>query len=76
MLDYLAEADGIRTASELNAYFRKKVQTDELFWVYEWLAEKGIIEKVAAPLRLTKKSPVTLEEPAYYYDADISEWDF
>ena len=76
VLDYLTEADGMRTASELNAYFRKKVQTDELVWVYEWLAEKGIIEKVAAPIRLTKKSQVALEEPAYYYDADISDWDF
>ena len=76
VLDYLAEADGMRTASELNAYFRKKVQTDELVWVYEWLAEKGIIEKVAAPMRLTKKSQVALEEPAYYYDADIPDWDF
>jgi len=76
VLDYLAEADGIRTASELNAYFRKKVQTGDLIWVYEWLAEKHTIEKVAAPMRLTKKSQVALEEPAYYYDADISEWDF
>ncbi len=76
VLDYLAEADGMRTASELNAYFRKKVQTADLFWVYEWLAQKGIIEKVAAPMRLTKKSQVALEEPAYYYDADISDWDF
>jgi len=76
VLDYLAEADGVRTATELNAYFRKKVQMGELFWVYEWLAEKGIIEKVAAQTRLTKKSQVALEEPAYYYDADIPDWDF
>jgi predicted nucleotidyltransferase len=76
VLDYLAEADGIRTASELNAHFRKKVQAYDLIWVYEWLAQKGIIEKVAAPIRLTKKSQVALEEPAYYYDAGISGWDF
>jgi hypothetical protein len=76
VLDYLAEADGIRTASELNAYFRKKVQMGDLVWVYKWLAQKGIIEKVASPIRLTKKSQVALEEPAYYYDADILDWDF
>jgi hypothetical protein len=74
VLDYLAEARGVRTVSELNAYFKKKVQTEELFWVYEWLARKGIIEKVAAPIRLTKKSQVTLEEPAYFYDGDGSDW--
>jgi predicted nucleotidyltransferase len=73
VLDYLAEAGGVRTASELDAHLRKKVQSSELFSVYEWLARKGIIEKVAAPLRLTKRSQVALEEPAYYYEADLPE---
>lgn len=75
VLDYLAEAGGVRTVSELNAYFKKKVQAEELFWVYEWLARTGIIEKVAAPIRLTKKSQVSLEEPAYFYDGDGSDWE-
>jgi hypothetical protein len=75
VLDYLAEADGPRTASDLDTYFKKKVQTDELFWVYEWLARKSILEKVAAPVRLTRKSQVALEEPAYFYDADIPAWE-
>jgi predicted nucleotidyltransferase len=75
VLDYLAEADGMRTALELDAHFRKKVQGESLFWSYEWLARKGIIAKVAAPVRLTKKSQVTLEEPAYYYDGDVCDWE-
>lgn len=70
LLEYLAEADGMRTLSEINAHFRKKVQNAELFLVCDWLAEKGIIEKLAAPLRLTRKSQVTVEEIAYYYDQD------
>jgi uncharacterized protein len=76
VLDTLAEADGVRTASELDAHFQKKVQSTELFWVYEWLARKGIITKLAAPIRLTQKSRVVLEEPAYYYDAGtVSGWE-
>ena len=75
VLDYLTEADGPRTASELDAYFKKKVGEAELFSVYEWLARKDIIEKIAAPIRLTKKSQVTLEEPAYYYDGDVCDWE-
>ncbi len=74
ILDYLSEADGMRTSTELDAYFRKKVQGEGLFWSYEWLARKGIVEKVAAPVRLTRKSQVTLEEPAYYYDGEPSDW--
>jgi hypothetical protein len=75
LLTYLAEADGSRTISEINATFRKKVQRSDLLEVCEWLARKGIIEKVAAPVRLTRKSQVTLEEPAYYYDVDFYDWE-
>jgi predicted nucleotidyltransferase len=69
VLDYLAEVDGPRTATELGTHFRKKVQADFLGAVYEWLADHGIIEKLSSPIRLTRKSRVTVEEPAYYYDA-------
>ena len=71
ILDYLAAADGARTLSEINAHLRKKTRMGDLFAAYEWLARKGIIEKLAAPIRLTRKSQVTLEEPAYYYDPEI-----
>jgi len=75
VLDYLAEQDGIRSASELEAHFRKKVPGGEIFWVCEWLARKGIVERVSAPVRLTRKSLVTLQEPAYYYGGDGSDWE-
>ena len=38
--------------------------------VCDWLASKGIIQKIAVPLRLTRKSTVEVEEPAYFYDAE------
>ncbi len=75
LLAYLAQADGSRTISEINATFRKKVQRGDLLEGCEWLARKGVIEKVAAPVRLTRKSRVILEEPAYYYDTDAYDWD-
>jgi hypothetical protein len=74
LLGYLAGADGMRTASEIGAHFEKKVQREDLYWMCEWLARKGIIEKVAAPVRLTKKSQVALEEPAFVYE-DVSDWE-
>ena len=73
LLDYLAEADGPRAASELEAHFQKKVADGYVFFACEWLARKGIVEKLAAPLRLTRKSQVTMEEPAYYYDGHYRE---
>jgi hypothetical protein len=75
ILDYLAEAQGPRTVAELNDYFKNKTQTGEIFWAYEWLARKGIIEKVAAPTRLYKKSQITLEVPAYDYHPDLFDWE-
>lgn len=68
IMTYLVEAGGTRTSSELDEYFRKKVQTGSLVLAYEWLADKGLIRKVSAPLHLTRKSTVTLDEAAYYYD--------
>lgn len=68
ILDYLTEAGGARSTTEMDAYFQKKVQTESLAFAYEWLADKGVIEKVSTPLRLTEKSRVTVDEAAYYYD--------
>ena len=70
ILDYLGAAGAPRTVTELNEHFRKKVQTEGLGNVYEWLAQKGVVQQVSAPLRLTEKSRVAVEEAAYYYDGD------
>jgi uncharacterized protein len=76
VLDYLAQAEDPRSGTEMDAHFRKKVQTRSLAGVYDWLAEHAIIEKLSAPVRLTHKSQVELEEAAYYYDTDdISDWE-
>jgi hypothetical protein len=70
VLDYLAQAGGVRTTSELDSYFRKQVQEASLGNIYEWLADKGVIQKVPAPLRLTPRSQVVVDEAAYYYDRE------
>ena len=66
LFDFLASAGGTRTATELSDHFGARQA-----WVgflCEWLAQKGIIEQFASPLRLTKESQVSVEEAAYYYD--------
>jgi len=68
ILDYLGAAGGPRSATELDRYFEKKVQSETLGAAYEWLADKGAIQKISTPLRLTEKSRVAVEEAAYYYD--------
>jgi RNA polymerase sigma factor (sigma-70 family) len=68
ILDYLREEGGIRSTTEMDEHFKKRAQIHSLAMAYEWLADKGVIQKVPSPIRLTEKSRVTLEEAAYYYD--------
>ncbi len=73
LLQYLQEADDLRTITELNGHFRKKVQGG-VDLACEWLADRDIIQKVSAPLKLTEKSQVEVEEAAFYYDGDDLGW--
>ncbi len=68
ILDFLAEADGPRSTTELNSYFQKKIGENRLDAAYEWLARKGIIQQVSTPVKFTLKSQFEMEEAAYYYD--------
>ena len=73
LLEYLQEAEGMRSISEMESHFAKS-RLGGLDWPCEWLTEKGYLEKMSAPIHLTKKSRVQLEEPAYYYDAEDVVW--
>ena len=72
ILDFLAEADGPRSTTELNSYFQKKIGENRLDAAYEWLVRKGIIHQVSTPVTLTLKSQVEMEEAAYYYDQEAA----
>ncbi len=72
ILDFLAEADGPRSTTELNSYFQEKVGENRLDAAYEWLARKGIIQRIPTPIKLTLKSQVEIEETAYYYDREAA----
>ena len=72
ILDFLAEAAGPRSTTELNDYFQKKIGDNRLDAAYEWLAQKGVIQGVSTPVKLTLKSQVEMEEAAYYYDREAA----
>ena len=81
ILDYLAEQKAPRTNTELNADLGRGLHVnsegvpefddESLDFVCQWLAWKGIIRQVAMPMKLTAKSQVPVEEPAYYYDGTV-----
>ena len=83
ILDYLLEQKTPRTGTELNVDLghsphgksEEEPEFDEesLDLVCQWLTWKGIIRQVAMPLKLTVKSQIAVEEPAYYYDSTKSQ---
>ena len=72
ILRYLSEADGARSVSELDLYFKKRAQVNSLGFAYEWLADRGVLRKLSTPVRMTRKSSVFMDEAAYYYDGDAA----
>jgi hypothetical protein len=70
VLEYLAEANGIRSSTEINHYFSNQMNLQGVDSVCEWLADEDVIQKLSSPLRLTDKSRVDVEEAAYYYEGE------
>ena len=73
IFDYLEEQKGPRTNSEINAHFDPRFRDASVDMICQWLAWKGIIQQVSAPIKLTVKSQVAVEEPAYYIDNSESD---
>lgn len=83
ILDYLSEQKAPRTNTELNADLGRgsrgggeeesEFGGESLDFVCQWLAWKGVIRQVAMPMKLTPKSQIPVEEPAYYYDGAADE---
>jgi uncharacterized protein len=70
ILDYLAEAADVRSMSEIDAWFHKQLHLEGVSGACEWLADRGVITKVSAPARLTRRSQVELEEMAFHYEPE------
>ena len=68
LLDFLEESGDERTITDIYMHFGKRELALEL--ACEWLSQKEIIEQFSAPVRLTKDSQTSVEEPVYYYDAN------
>jgi hypothetical protein len=70
VLDFLADAGAPRSATEIDTNFASQMNISHVHTACEWLADKGVIEQLATPVRLTEKSPVALDELAFYYDGE------
>ena len=69
LLDYLKKQNRVVPLSEMSDHFAfSQVHPWHLESACEWLERKGLLEKVSAPFKLTKRSLERVEEPAYFLD--------
>jgi hypothetical protein len=69
LLDYLKKQNRVVPLSEISDHFAfSQVHPGHLESACEWLERKGLLEKVSAPFKLTKRSTERVEEPAYFLD--------
>ena len=67
VLDYLREAGEARSCSEIEAWFKRHFDAGGVTAACEYLADRGLIGKVSTPVRITKKSNVSVEELAFVH---------
>ena len=71
LLHFLKKQQRVVPLSEISDHFaHTQLYPWHLESACEWMEQKGRLEKLATPFKLTTKSRVEVEEPAYYYDAE------
>jgi len=70
IFEYLQDTGGIRSSSEIESHFQSHHGISAAL-ICEWLADRGLIDKVSSPVRLTEKSRVNFDEAAFYWDGDL-----
>jgi hypothetical protein len=69
LLAYLKKQNRVVPLSEIGDHFAfSQLFPWHLESACEWLERKGLLEKVSAPFKLTKRGPEQVEEPAYFLD--------
>lgn len=73
VLDYLRDVGEARSATEIDSHFKRNFNVGGASGACEYLADRGMIEKVSLPLQLTKRSNVQVEEMAFVHMGDARD---
>ena len=69
LLGYLKKQNRVVPLSEISDHFAfSQLHPWHLESACEWLERKGLLQKLSAPFKLTKRSLERVEEPAYFLD--------
>jgi hypothetical protein len=67
VLDYLREVGDTRSASDLEAHFKRNFDVEGVTSACEYLSDRGLICKVSTPIQLTKRSNISMQEMAFTF---------
>lgn len=67
VLDHLREVGDTRSASDLEAHFKRNFDVEGVTGACEYLSDRGLICKVSTPIQLTKRSNISVQEMAFTY---------
>ena len=70
IMDHLREAGEARSCTEIENHFERHFGVSEVVTACEYLADQGLIGKASAPVHLTKKSNVEVQELAFFHHAN------
>jgi hypothetical protein len=67
LLDHLREVGEARSATEIEAHFKRNFNVEGVTTACEYLAARGLIGKASTPVQLTKMSNVMVQELAFVH---------
>ena len=70
VLEHLREVGEARSCTEIEDHFRKTLGIEHVTTACEYLSDRGLIGKAGAPVHLTKKSNIEVQELAFFYAAE------
>jgi hypothetical protein len=67
VIDHLREVGEARSCRDIENHFKRNFDVSGVTTACEYLADQGLLGKAGAPVRLTKKSNLDVQELAFFY---------
>jgi uncharacterized protein len=73
VLDYLRDVGEARSATEIEAHFKRNFDVHGMTVACEYLADRGLIAKVSTPVQITRASNISVQELAFVHIGEIPD---
>ena len=73
VVEHLVRGGEARSATEIEDHFKRNFGVQGVTGVLEYLADRGILGKVAIPVKLTKNSNVQVEELGFFFAGGVED---